>query len=146
MSKGRKGSRKNPVTSEELELVKAGYQLKDILIKAAAIKDAFCNYTYEQEIAENTTDTVSRKSGLMVHDDMKSAFSRLNAHLAAICEEFEVNPSLDIEKIEVYDHEIHKEKSLEYKVSLFTVSAFKTEGTGENEGVILIGKKRLSTG
>lgn len=142
----RKGSKENPITPEDLQKITEGGQVKDIVIKAAAIKDSFCNYTYEQEIAPNTTDTVSRKSGQLIHEDMRSAFSTLHAHLAAICEEIEVYPSLDIEKIEKYDEMVHREGSLEHKVSHFTVSALKIEGTGENEGVTLLGQKRLKTG
>jgi hypothetical protein len=120
--------------------------VKDIIIKAAAIKDSFCNYTYDQEIAPNTTDTVSRKSGLMVHDDMRAAFLALNPHLAVICEEVDGDEISDIETIEKFDEDTHKEGSLEHKISHFSVSAFKVDGTGENEGVTLIGQKRLKTG
>ncbi|RFM30057.1 hypothetical protein [Deminuibacter soli] len=130
-----------PVDEQGVEVVKSPIQ-----IMSAALKDEFCNYTYDHLVAPNTTNTVNIKSSVLVHDDLKKAFARLNVHLAVICEEIDPLDVLDIEDIAEYDSSMHNEESMEFKVSRFTVTSFKIDGTGENEGVTLAGHKRLKTG
>ena len=122
-----------------------------IEIKSAQLKDDFCNYSYEFKVAENTTDTINRKSSLVVHDDLKRAFKKLHPHLAVICEEIDHKSIKDIDRIPEWDPDkdyghVSGMDMISLQVSHFSVSAFKLEGTGENAGVVLIGQKRLSTG
>lgn len=120
--------------------------MSEVEIKGATIKDDYCNYSYELTDGATAGDKVSRKGAAVIHEDMKLAFQVLNPHLAAICEEIEVYPALDLRKIQKYDSLIHKEGSLEHKVSHFSVTGFKVLGSGDNEAVSLVGEKRLSTG
>lgn len=126
---------------------------ENVTITGGHIKDdMFCHYSYSKEVAEGITDKVNWKSQLPVHDDMKTAFRSLNPHLAVICEEVHNLEIKDIEKVPVCPSDVHIsdfEKSLEgidKKLYAFVVSGVQFDGNGENEGVILIGKKTLSTG
>ena len=123
---------------------------QEIQIKAASLKGDFCHYTYEFETQYKSgltsSDKINRQGSLIIHDDMRKCFTKLNAHLAVICEEISGDSISDIETIEVYNPDIHKEGSLEHKISHFYVSSFTTTGVGENESVILSGSKRLTTG
>lgn len=146
----RKGSKENPLTVADQEALKNGQSLeeKTIIIKSAALTDlgCFCNYSYEHTVAQNTTNTVNIKSGVLVHDDLKKAFKKLHPHLAVICEEIASVDIGDIDNIDDFDTALHALGSLEDRVAHFTVSKFQISGSGENEGVILTGQKRLSTG
>ncbi|MES2004304.1 MAG: hypothetical protein V4450_07270 [Bacteroidota bacterium] len=117
-----------------------------IEIRSATLKGDFCNYSYDLLVAPNTTDTINRKSSLLIHDDLKALFKKLHPHLAVICEEINKDEIPDIEKIDDYDHEEHTEDSLENMVAHFTVSSFAISATGENEAVTISGSRRLSTG
>jgi hypothetical protein len=118
-----------------------------IEIKAAKLKDDFCNYSYELTEGVTAGDICNRSGASIVHDDMKLAFKKLNVHLAVICEEISSN-DIDIDNLpDIADDTLKgKEKTLARRIDSFAVSAFKIDGTGENEGVTLIGTKRLSTG
>lgn len=125
---------------------------KQYIITKAALKNDFCNYSYEIATGVTKGDEVNRKGSLLVHDDMFAAFKKLHAHLAAICEEVDTNRIKDIDAIAPYNEEAHLEnksayeKSIEYKISRFSVDSFSLSGTGENASVKLYGSKELSTG
>lgn len=119
---------------------------KSLEIKGAKVKDDFCNYTYELTRGVTAGDSISRNGASVIHDDMKAAFKKLNVHLAVICEEVDTKLIRDVDDIEEYDDAVHKANSIEAKASKFRVSAFRLDGTGENESVLLIGTKKLSTG
>jgi len=129
---------------------KVQIESQQIQIKAASLKADFCHYTYEFETefknGITSSDKINRQGSLIIHDDMRRCFKRLNSHLAIICEEINADSINDIETIEDYNTDIHKEGSLEHQVSHFYVSSFTTSGIGENESVVLQGSKRLSTG
>jgi hypothetical protein len=116
------------------------------IITKAAFKGLFCNYSYEFATGDTKGDECDRKGSLIVHDDMKNAFKKLHAHLAVICEEVDGSKIRDIETIEEYDEDEHKENGIEFKISKFYVDSFTIKGTGENLSVILSGSKMLSTG
>lgn len=118
-----------------------------IEITGATIKDEYCHYSYEITEGKCEGDKVTnRKGSNIVHDDMKLAFHALHPHLASICEEVEINLEMDISRIQKFDADVHKEGSLEHKISHFMVHGFKLTGGGDNEALILMGEKRLSTG
>ncbi|HEX7906254.1 MAG TPA: hypothetical protein VF487_20410 [Chitinophagaceae bacterium] len=118
-----------------------------IEIKAAKLKDDFCNYSYELTEGVTAGDVCNRSGASIVHDDMKLSFKNLNVHLAVICEEISPN-EIDIDNLPDINNETlkGKEKQLAKRIDSFAVSAFKIDGTGENEGVVLIGTKKLSSG
>lgn len=120
---------------------------KPIDIKAAVLKDDFCNYRYELKTGPTAGDSLNRDGASIVHNDMKTQFKKLNVHLAVICEEIDHDDITDVEHFENLDFaEDHVPNSTQDRVAHFTVSSFKVEGNGENESVVLIGRKRLSTG
>jgi hypothetical protein len=118
---------------------------KMYIITKAAFNGAFCNYSYEIASGITKGDELNRKGSLIVHDDMRNAMKKLHAHLAVICEEVDGAKIRDIETIEEYDEENHKDNGIEYKISRFSVDSFTIKGTGENLSVVLSGSKRLST-
>jgi hypothetical protein len=115
---------------------------KPIEIRSTVIKDGmFCHYSYDHTVAANTTNDISVKSSVPIHDDMRNAFHKLYAHLAVICEEITVQEIGDIDNLPYGD-----DHPLNMKIGAFTVSSFRLDAKDEKEGVILVGFKRLSTG
>jgi hypothetical protein len=51
-------------------------------ITSAAIKDDFCNYSYEVVQGIGSGDTHSVKGSGIIEDDLRNAFAKLNVHLA----------------------------------------------------------------
>jgi hypothetical protein len=116
-------------------------------IKAAALKEGFCNYSYEHLEGVTAGDACKRSGASIVHDDMIRAFNSLDVHLAVICEEI-LPAEIDIDNLPDYmDENLEKKaRKLADRIHAFTVSAFRVEGSGENEGVVLTGTKKLTTG
>lgn len=141
----------NSYTQERLKkLAESQLQPKQIEIRTGTLKDnMFCHYGYDHTVAANTTDSVTRKSQVPVHDDLIASFRDMNVHLAIVCEEIHPDDITDIDNLPELDldPELTEEDQdpLALKLSRFTVSSFKVVGNGENEGVILTGQKRLST-
>ena len=132
------------------KLAESKLEAKAIEIKSGHLKDnMFCHYGYDHTVAANTTDSVSRKSAVPVHDDMKTAFRDLHVHLAVICKELHPDEIPDIDNLPEMDTDPdmtdEDQDPLALKLSRFSVSSFRIVGNGENEGVILTGQKRLST-
>ncbi len=113
---------------------------KPIEIKGAALKDMFCNYSYDHTVAANIINSVSIKSEVPVHDDLINAFNNLNGHLVVICEEIEDADAYGSLEEMISDND-HSEKFKKY-----SVTSFKMEGEEESPAVTLSGTKRLTTG
>jgi hypothetical protein len=141
----------NSYTQERLKkLAESQLQPKQIEIRTGTLKDGmFCHYGYDHTVATNTTDSVTRKSQVPVHDDLKETFRDLNVHLAIVCEEIHPDEIKNIDELPELDPDPdlteEDQDPMAVKLSRFTVSSFKVVGNGENEGVILTGQKRLST-
>lgn len=121
--------------------------MSNIRIVSGTLRGLFCTFKYEHEVQPETTDVVTIKSGLPVHEDLKAAFKALNPHLAVICEEVEANDVPDIENIpEISGEEGSVNDPIAEMLSRFAVASFTISGTGENESITLSGSKRLSTG
>jgi hypothetical protein len=121
-----------------------------IEIRGATLKSAFCNYIYELKTGVTSGDEIKRTGAAVVHNDLPAAFANLDVHLGMICEEIDIS-EIDFDNLPPRDEESikklkGKEKELALLIASFHVNQFKIEGTGENEGVILIGTKTLSTG
>lgn len=121
---------------------------KALEIKSAKLKDDFCNYGYEFKTGPAAGDVVPNRNGAsIVHNDLKLLFKKLNVHLAVKCEEVNRADIGDVEVLEKIDFMVEQEEgTIEHRIAHFTVSSFRLEGNGENEGVVLMGTKRLSTG
>jgi hypothetical protein len=119
-----------------------------IEIRSATLNGLFCApYTYNLRLGGGMTNKMlCKKSEVPVHEDLPATFRKLNVHLAVKCEVVEPESIRDIDGIAEYDAEIHEEKGVEHKVSHFDVTAWRLEGEGDDEGVVLIGTMALSTG
>lgn len=121
--------------------------MSTIKITAASLVSLFCHFKYLHEVQENTSDEVSIKRKVPIHEDLRNSFKALNPHLAAICEEVAHEQITDIENIpEIDETEGAENDPIAEKLSKFFVTGFQIEGSGENEGVVLTGSKTLSTG
>lgn len=125
--------RKKKVSKDEKKLLEA---TKSYSIKEASIKDDFCNYTFEITDGIGVGDTHNVKGSGRVEIDMNDAFAKLNVHLAVIDDVFK-HSGIDIEDIDKY----HNDEL----ASLYNVSGIKIKGGRENESVILIGSKYISS-
>lgn len=97
-----------------------------IQLKKAKIKDSlFLEVEYSESIADGT-NTVKKDCTAPVHDDLKNAFSKLDDHLCGLCYQYNSISELDIENT---------------KAKGFTIG-----GSGDNEGVVLIGSRDLDDG
>lgn len=76
-----------------------------------------------------------------VHDDLRTAFSKLHVHFAIISEQVVVPKNSDMSIDDILSDETMKEI-----IEAMGVSEFKISGSGSNEGVQLVGTKVLSTG
>lgn len=136
MSKSRKALKEN---SADIEVLK---QLEDhwFSITEASIKDDFCTYSYEitKGVGLGRTHKVEGKnSGSIIDDDMRTAFSKFNVHMAAIDDVFK-HSGIEIENIDdEHGHEL---------TGLFHVTGFKIKGGKDNESIELIGNKYVSGG
>lgn len=129
---------------------RANQEAKAIEVRSGKLSGIFCHYEYLHTVAENTKNKIKNDSEVPMHDDLLAAFQQLNVHLAVICEEILHAEISDIDNLPVYDTDPDltdaDQDPLAARLNRFSVTAFQLSGTGENEGVILIGSKRLSTG
>lgn len=108
---------------------------KTFLIKDAAIKDDFCNYSYEIISGIGIGDTHSVKGSGIIEDDMRNAFAVFNVHLAVIDDIFKHS------KVKISDIDAMHGHDL---TGLVNVTGFKIKGSNENESIILVGNKYVS--
>lgn len=110
---------------------------RSVAIKEAKIKDDFCNYTYEISGGKSVgfIHNVSGKG--VIEDDLRTAFSRLNVHLAVIDDVYKHSDTQigDIDKMHNDDLAL-----------LYTCTGFKVQGDEDNENIVLMGTKYLSSG
>lgn len=106
------------------------------IIKEAHLKDSFCNYGFEITSGVGNGDTHNVKGSGVVLEDMLKAFERLNVHLAAIDDSFKLSGT-EINDIDLFhSHEI---------ANMYHVTGIKVRGSRDNETVILIGSKYVSS-
>lgn len=112
----------------------------NITIKKASIKNSlFLAFEYDQSV-NATKNIIKTSSDAPIHDDLRNAYRYLIPHFAFICEE--INESQCEELIENPDKEINEDSAIYgYRVSGFSIS-----GSGDTEGVVLSGSKKLKTG
>ncbi|MDR3271933.1 MAG: hypothetical protein LBT29_00420 [Flavobacteriaceae bacterium] len=103
-----------------------------IEIKKAKIKGRmFLSYDYEQK-TEEVRNTLSASSDAVIHPDMRAALDALIPHFAFLTEEICEGDFL------------HANQTKEGNVfKKYSVDGFSVGGTGESEGVTLIGNKTL---
>lgn len=138
MSKGKKGSKENPltITVGKLKALTEAMELKRPFdITAAAIKDGFCNYSYEIIEGVGLGDSHAVKGSGLIEDDMLNAFSVFNVHLAVIDDVFK-HSDIEFDNID----KMHGEEL----TGLYHVTGFKIKGSKDNESIILVGNKYVS--
>ncbi|MFL5810059.1 MAG: hypothetical protein ACJ749_11100 [Flavisolibacter sp.] len=108
-----------------------------ISITGAEIKDDLCNYSYEIVSGKHTGFTHNVKGTGLIDDDMRTAFSKLNVHLAVIDDVYKHSDIQigDIDRMHTDDLAL-----------LFNVTGFKIKGGEENASITLLGTKYLSAG
>lgn len=120
--------------SELDELIIA--QDKDVEIRGAVIKDAFCQYTYSLLKGPTKGDVLSHNGSHIIHDDLQSKFERLNVFFAHLDDAYTGNKnSTSLEELEQ-----------EIETDNYSVTAFKMSGSDENKSVVLVGYKQVSAG
>lgn len=138
MSKGKKGSKENPVTitTETIkDMAAAMGQKRPFEITMAAIKDDFCNYSYEIVDGIGIGDSHAVKGSGLIDDDMRNALSVFNVHLAVIDDVFK-HSDVQFEDID----KMHGEEL----TGLYHVTGFKIKGSKDNESIVLVGNKYVS--
>lgn len=115
-----------------------------VTIKSAKIKNKlFCDYAYEEE-TEHGSQSVSVSSVAPIHDDFHRRFRQLVPHLALMCEE--VDDSDDLAQAMDKMESLSELSRLSEKLRKYKVTAFKITGTGDTEGIVITGQKKLATG
>lgn len=106
-------------------------------ITDAKLKDDLCHYGFEITEGAGLGDPCNIKGSNLIKDEMREAFAQLRVHLAFIDDVFKYQ-GVEIEDIDkMHGHEL---------TGLFNVTGFKIKGGDENESIILIGNKYLSSG
>lgn len=132
MPKEKKGSKENPITSDDL-IQDEGRPFEII---EASIKDDFCIYIFEVTKGVGLGDKHKVDGKGIIDEDMRDAFAKFNVHLACIDDVFKHSDVeiLDIDKM--HGHEL---------TGLYHVTGFKITGSAENECIILMGNKYVSS-
>ena len=110
---------------------------KEIEIKKAKVKSGmFLAYEYSERtlLAQNN---VAMSSDAPIHPDLENAFKKLVPHFALLTEE--VSQGIVAGTIE-QNYPFHE------LLDKFTVTGFSLGGSGDSEGVVIIGNKELVTG
>ncbi len=109
---------------------------QNVTIKKAKLKDDLFLEAEYSEVVKDGSNTVKKDCTAPVHDDLKAAFRKLDIHLGILCQQC----VLDQEGIE---WEI-TEDNLDMDVKNITCRGFTIGGSGDSEGVTLIGFRILS--
>lgn len=111
---------------------------KEIIVRKAKIKnDMFLAYEYSERTI-TAKNNISTHSDAPIHSDLRNCFKTLIPHFALLTEE--VSKEIG-ERIFEYNEPIPEEM-----IHKFSVIGFSIGGTGDGEGVTLIGNKELNTG
>lgn len=138
MSKGKKGSKENPVVIDAENLAKLAEAFKPkraYEITGAVIKDDLCKYSYEVTEGIGIGDPHTVPSIHIIKDEMRKAFSMFNVHLAVLDDIFK--------HADVQFEDINKMHGEEF-TGLYFVTGFQIKGSKDNESIILIGQKYVS--
>lgn len=109
---------------------------KDVVIKSAKIKDAFCDYAYALSKGPTRGDLINHKGTHVTHEDLQAKFEKLNVFLAHLDDAYTGNNNQTT--LADLEEEIETEN--------YSVTAFKLSGSEENKSVILAGYKQVNAG
>ena len=103
-------------------------------IQKAKIKDSRLEVIYEEFFSEeNYSNTIDKKCAQIIHADLQTAFDRLKAHLAHICEMPE-GKFINIYECDPSDF------------NNYVVTGYSHGGSAESAGVTIVGQKLLKSG
>lgn len=120
--------------SELDELLKS--QDRDVEIKGAIIKDAFCTYTYSLLKGPTKGDILNHNGTHIIHEDLQKSFENMNVFLANLDDAYTgIKKETPLEELE---DEVETEN--------YSVTGFKMSGSEENKSVVLIGYKQVNAG
>lgn len=125
-------AKKNPKKKEE----SGEERERSFTITSAGINDGLCNYSFENTSGVGTGDIHSVKGKGIINDDLTDSFAALSVHLAAIDDVFKHG------KIEVTDINSMRGHEL---ATIYAVTGFKIKGQKEDESIVLIGTKYVTT-
>lgn len=138
MSKGKKGTKDNPIVIDSDKLAKLAEVFgpkRPYEITMAVIKDDFCNYSYEIVDGVGVGDSHAVKGSGLIENDMRNAFSVFNVHLPVIDDVFK-HSDVQFEDVD----KMHGEEL----TGLYHVTGFKIKGSKDNESIVLVGNKYVS--
>jgi hypothetical protein len=122
----------NTETTGRVDVVDRPYRITE-----ASVKDDICTYAYEVIRGIGAGDAHKVKGSALIKDDLRDALAKFNVHLAVIDDAFKLS------KIEVDDIDVMHGHELAF---LYTVTGFLVKGFDDNESIVLIGSKHLSSG
>lgn len=129
MVKSKKGSKQNPVNTEELN------NGRPYVILQATIKDGLCNYQYQITSGDVAHDAHNVKGKGIVDEDMRTAFGNLSVHMAYMDGVFHLAGK--------GEQDIDTLKSDELTFN-YRVKEIKIKKTKAFEAVTFVGEKHLS--
>ena len=135
MARPKKGTKENPVTTEEITEILEQENIRPYKITEALIKDDFCNYKFEMTQGKGPYDIHKVDGKGIIKDEMREVFRKFRVHLACVYGAFTLNG------VEVEDIDQHHNDDI---TSEFHVSGFKIKGSGDLESIILIGSKYIA--
>jgi len=111
-------------------------EVKPLEITSAVVVDDFCNYSYNIMHGTGRGNTHNVKGKGIISPDMGLAFSRLNVHMAIMDDTFMHSGREIIDVDSMHGDDI---------TLLYMVRGIKIKGTAEDESVVLIGSKFVSS-
>lgn len=110
---------------------------REYTINSATIKDGICNYSFDVVKGVGLGDVIAVKGTHIVKDSMRDSFVKFNVHMALYDDVFKHN-KIEIEDIDKFhNHEL---------TTLYHVTGIQIVGEEDNESIILIGNKYVSSG
>lgn len=119
--------------------------MSSIDITAAKLKGDFCDYSFKERTLNGSQQVEVKDCEVIIHDDLRDKFRQLIPHLAFICDQVKDTPQLE-EAIEDMKATSYGDEEGEHFLSNFNVTGFKISGSGDNQGVTLIGQRKLLSG
>ncbi|MBC7874972.1 MAG: hypothetical protein H7Y01_13300 [Ferruginibacter sp.] len=113
-------------------------QKTTISIKKGKIKDdLFLEVSYDQTIDGEQQDSFTRDCTHAIHQDLRNAFAKLRIHFILLCQQIPLKDSIRI--VDTATAEIPMMEEV-------IVRQFSLSGTGQKEGLILSGSRKLKDG
>lgn len=111
------------------------------VIEKVSLKGEKCDVTFKEKYkVANYSNEVAKKCDQIVHEDLKAAFKALRPFLITITEQ----PEGVLFNAGNIDDE--PDEDMELKIMKYIVTGYAVGGSGESEGVTLIGQKILKSG